>query len=230
MRMRKKKWAEPELAVCPFFIGDAVAHQNRWAEQFPRRQPIWLELGCGKGSFLAEYALSRPDINFLGIDMITDMLGVARRNIQAAFDGAGRPVDNLLLTVYDITRMELFMGEKDRVERIFINFCNPWFRPKQFKKRLTHTRQLLKYRQILADGGEIWFKTDSDMLFDHTHAYLKEAGFSLTYETGDLHASGFSPNPMTEHEKMYTDEGIKTKFLIARKEPMEKREGLDPNR
>lgn len=225
MRMRKKKWAEPELAVCPFFVGEAVGKKGSWAEAYPKKQPIWLELGCGKGGFLAQYALMRPDINFLGVDMISDMLGVARRTIQSAFDRENRPVDNLLLTVFDITRMELFMGETDRVERIFINFCNPWFRPKQYKKRLTHFRQLVKYRRLLPDGGEIWFKTDSDMLFEHSLCYFAQAGFAIRYETRDLHASGFAPNPLTEHENMYTAEGIKIKFLIAEKLP-EPPEGL----
>lgn len=217
MRMRAKKWARPELAACPYFIPDAVGHPGRWHSLFPREQPLWLELGCGKGGFLARWALERPDRNFLGVDMISDMLGVARRNIQAAFDEAERPVENLLLTCYDISRIEQMMDGGDQAERIFINFCNPWYKPKQHKKRLTHSRQLQKYRAFLAEGGEIWFKTDDDELFRHSLGYFRESGFGEIFRTEDLHGSGFSPNIWTEHERMYAADGIKIKFTIVKK-------------
>lgn len=219
MRMRSKKWARPELADCPYYHDDPLAHKGHWSELFPRRQPVYMELGCGKGGFLAEWAISHPEVNFVGVDLISDMLGVARRNIQSAFDGVGRPVDNLLLTAFDITRIDLYWNAADPVDRIFINFCNPWFRPKQYKKRLTHPRQLLHYRDFLRDGGELWFKTDSDLLFAHSLPYFEECGFGLIYQTQDLHSSGFAENVPTEHERMYTAEGIPTKFLIARKLP-----------
>lgn len=219
MRMRKKKWAEPELAVCPFYYSEPAPLRGSWNLIFPQKQPVHLELGCGKGGFLAQSALKSPGINFLGVDMISDMLGVARRQIQASFDEAKRPVMNVALTAFDITRIDLYMGEADQFDRIYINFCNPWFRPKQFKKRLTHTRQLLKYREHLVPNGEIWFKTDSDMLFAHSLEYFTEAGFTVTYQTDDLHQSGFSDSPMTEHERMYSAEGIKIKFAIAQMLP-----------
>ena len=224
--MRLKKWARPELAVCPFFQSEATENKGRWHSLYPREQPLWVEMGCGKGGFLAEYALARPDVNFLGIDMISDMLGVARRKIQAEFDRAGRPVDNLLLTSYDISRLENIMEERDGAERIFINFCNPWYKPKQYKKRLTHPRQLMKYRAILKDQGEIWFKTDDDQLFRHSLEYLKECGFEELYRTEDLHSSGFTPNIMTEHETMYAKQGIRIKFVVARKAELP---GADPD-
>ena len=109
------------------------------------------------------------------------------------------------------------MEEGDCLERILIIFFNPWFRPKQFKWRLTHPRQLLKYREILAPGGEIWFKTDSEMLFGHSLRYFAETGFEILFQTEDLHKSGFTPNPRTEHEDMYAAEGILIKFARVRK-------------
>lgn len=217
MRMRVKKWARPELAVCPFFIGDAPAHKGGWNALFPREQPLWAEMGCGKGGFLAAWALEHPEINFLGIDMISDMLGVARRQIQRAFDEAERPVENLRLTCYDISRLEEFMGEGDRLERIFINFCNPWNKPRHYKRRLTHPRQLEKYLPLLKGGGEIWFKTDDPTLFRHSLAYFQEMGLSQVYLTEDLHQSGFSPNVQTEHEIMFSEQGIPIRFVIVRK-------------
>lgn len=217
MRMRAKKWARPELAACPYFIQNPAENRGRWADAFSKKQPLYLELGCGKGGFLAELAFHNPGINFVGIDLISDVLAVARRNIQSLYDENARPVDNILLTSIEITRIELDFCEEDTVDRIYINFCNPWFKQSQFKKRLTHPYQLEKYRVFLKDGGEIWFKTDDDLLFAHSRRYFEEMGFALVYVTEDLHESGFAPNYLTEHEEMYTAQGIKTKFLIAKK-------------
>lgn len=215
--MRAKKWARPELSVCPYFVKDPAQNRGKWAEAFKEKKPLCLELGCGKGGFLAELALANPQMNFVGVDLISDVLAVARRNIQALYDENGREVDNILLTSIEITRIELDFSEEDQVERIYINFCNPWFKHSQHKKRLTHSYQLEKYRAFLKDGGEIWFKTDDDGLFKDSLGYFEEMGFSMEYITYDLHESGFSPNYRTEHEDMYTAQGIKTKFLIAKK-------------
>ena len=217
MRMRAKKWARPELAACPYFIKEPAANRGKWAAAFRKKQPLYLELGCGKGGFLAQLAFENPDINFVGIDLISDVLAVARRNIQALYDQNERPVENVLLTSIEITRIELDFSEKDVADRIYINFCNPWFKHSQHKKRLTHPFQLEKYRAFLKDGGEIWFKTDDDGLFGDSLRYFAEMGFTVAYQTEDLHQSGFTPNYLTEHEEMYTAQGIKTKFLIAKK-------------
>ena len=105
----------------------------------------------------------------------------------------------------------------DRVERIYINFCNPWPKPRHQKRRLTHTRQLLQYRTFLIDGGEIWFRTDDDGLFEDSHTYFAQAGFEILEESWDLPPGTRPECPETEHERMFRDEGIPIKFLIARK-------------
>ena len=111
---------------------------------------------------------------------------------------------------------------KRQVQRIYINFCNPWNRKLAHKKhRLTHTRQLALYRRMLADGGEVYFKTDDEGLFNDSLAYFPEAGFEITWQTRDLHADEPAWNIRTEHEAMFTEQGIKTKALIARKLPLE---------
>lgn len=216
MRMRHKKWSGPELAACPYFVPSPWEQRGHWHERYPERRPLWVELGCGKGGFLASWAMARPDVNFLGVDQISDMLGVARRKLEAAFAQAGRPVENVLLTPWDITRCSLILGPEDRAQRIFINFCNPWFKPAQHKKRLTHPRQLAQYREFLAPGGEIWFKTDDTPLYIQSLRYFEETGFLVVFQTEDLHASGFAENVETEHERMYSEQGVATKFCIAR--------------
>ncbi len=110
------------------------------------------------------------------------------------------------------------LDENDKISRIYINFCNPWPKKKHKKRRLTHTRQLTQYRNFLKENGEIWFKTDDDELFEESLEYFKEGKFRIEYITYDLHTSGFEGNVQTEHERMFTEQGIKTKFLIAIKE------------
>lgn len=163
--------------------------------------------------FLAEAARNRPDVNFVGIDISYDILGVGRRNIQAAF--GEREPDNVLLCYYNIERLpELFApGEADR---LYINFCNPWPAAGCHKRRLTHTRQLLQYKPLLAPGGEIWFKTDNDDLYLATKRYLGEAGFEIFYDTRDLHGENDPENIFTEHELMFSAQGIQIKALRAR--------------
>ncbi len=223
MRMRTKKWARPELAACDFFIKEPAKQIGHWKELFANPEnPLHLELGCGKGVFLSKLACDHPGCNYIGIDLSSDVLGVARRLIVSEYEQAGREVDNLKILSFDIELILRMLSEQDHIERIYINFCNPWPKAGNHKKRLTHTRQLLKYRVFLQDGGEIWFKTDDNDLFLASQGYFKESGYSIEYLTKDLHQSGFAPNYTTEHEERFTKEGIPTKFLIARKGPLDK--------
>jgi tRNA (guanine-N(7)-)-methyltransferase len=214
--MRNKPWATRELNVCPFFVRKPAQYLGSWHGFFPRRQPVHLELGCGKGVFLAELAPKNPQINYMGIDLKDAVLGPAERNIGQAFHELGREPDNVVLMAQDIEQISEVMAPEDTVERIYINFCNPWPKAKHNKRRLTHPRQLEKYKAFLAKDGELWFKTDDDPLFADTLGYLEECGFEVTRITYDLHAEQWPENAMTEHEKMFMEKGIKIKALTAR--------------
>ena len=216
MRMRAKRWATPELNACPYFYRKATQNLGRWHSLFARQQPIHLELGCGKGLFLAGAAPSHPEINYMGIDLKDAVLGPARRNIEKAFQQVGRPVDNVILTALNIEQIQNAMGPEDPVDRIYINFCNPWPRKKHHKRRLTHPRQLEHYRQILVPDGELHFKTDDDELYTDTLDYLESCGFQILTKTEDLYANPPKDNIQTEHEKMFLQQGIKIKALTAR--------------
>ena len=125
--------------------------------------------------------------------------------------------NNILLTRFDIERILLILNKEDNIQRIYINFCNPWPKGKHRKKRLTHTRQLEKYKEFLSKNGEIYFKTDDDDLFNSTLNYLDESGFEVIKKTYDLHKEPiFEVNIETEHEKMFSEQGIKIKALIAK--------------
>ncbi|SEA35340.1 tRNA (guanine-N(7)-)-methyltransferase [Eubacterium aggregans] len=217
MHLRPKPWARPELLSSGFFIEEPWTLKGRWAEAFPKSQPLHLELGCGKGQFIAELAHRNPQINYLAIDMIDTVLGLAKRQICDVYGEA--PVDNLRLTAWDIGRIDTILGQGDTIERIYINFCNPWPRRRHHKKRLTHPRQLEKYKAFLSPQGAIHFKTDDDALYDASLGYFEDAGFTLTQEIRDLHATHPANNIVTEHERMFSEQGILIKKAIAQSGP-----------
>lgn len=219
MRIRKKKWAEPELAVCDFFVKNPEDNAGKWNSAFKTEQPLWLEIGCGKGSFAGELALRNPDKNIIAVDIKIDMLGVGRRNIVKIFGDAGKTDDditNLLLVNYNVEKLDTIITPNDRIERLFINFCNPWPRPKHNKRRLTYFKKLEMYKSFLNKDSEIRFKTDDDELFNDSLEYFEQSGYEIIYLTRDLHASDVTDNIETEHEKMFSAEGIKIKYLIAK--------------
>ena len=218
MRIRYKKWARPELEASKFYIDNPEDMKGKWKEQFKEpEQPLHLELGCGKGQFISTLASCNLNINYIAIDLVDAMLGLAKRNIEAVYREKNLEPNNVFITRFDIERIPLILDKKDKVERIYINFCNPWPKGKHRKKRLTHTRQLEKYKTFLKPGGEIYFKTDDDDLFRASLGYLEESGFTILEKTFDLHQEPiFENNIETEHEKMFTEQGIKIKALIAK--------------
>ena len=121
---------------------------------------------------------------------------------------------NVALMSQEIAIIDNMLGDGDEISRIYINFCNPWPKDRHKKRRLTHPRQIEKYKKFLKDGSEIWFKTDDDELFDESLEYFKECNLETKFITRDLHNSGFEGNVVTEHERMFTEQGIKTKFII----------------
>ncbi len=218
MRIRYKKWARPELEASKFYEDEPEKWKGKWKEHFKNpNQPFMLELGCGKGQFVSKLALENQNINYLAIDLVDAMLGLAKRNIEEEYKNAEIEPENVMLTRFDIERIGLILEKEDKVQRIYINFCNPWPKGKHRKKRLTHTRQLEKYKGFLKENAEIYFKTDDDGLFESSLTYFEDAGFEILKKTYDLHTEPiFENNIETEHEKMFTEQGIKIKALIAK--------------
>ena len=218
MRIRYKKWARPELEASEFYVKEPEKIKGKWREQFANpNQPLHLELGCGKGQFISQLAVENLNINYIAIDLVDAMLGLAKRNIEASYKAANVEPKNILITRFDIERILLILNKQDQIERIYINFCNPWPRGKHRKKRLTNSIQLEKYKQFLVENGEIYFKTDDDDLFESSLRYFHESGFEVIAKTYNLHQEPiFEKNIETEHEKMFSAQGIKIKALIAR--------------
>ena len=218
MRIRYKKWARPELEASSFYVDNPEEFRGKWKTLFKNPDlPLNLELGCGKGQFISELASENLNQNYIAIDLVDAMLGLAKRNVEQIYKEKNIEPENVILTRFDIDRILLILSEEDKIDRIYINFCNPWPKGKHRKKRLTHTRQLEKYKTFLKENGEIYFKTDDDGLFNSSLNYFEEAGFKITKKTYDLHSEpNFWYNIETEHEKMFSEQGIKIKALIAR--------------
>ena len=218
MRIRFKPWARPELEASKFYRDNPEELKEKWIQEFKNKEnPIHLELGCGKGNFISQLAVQNPNTNYIAIDLVDAMLGLAKRKVEEIYINANKEVDNVILTRFDIERIMLILGKQDNIKRIYINFCNPWPKGQHRKKRLTHTRQLEKYKTFLAKDGEIYFKTDDDELFQSSLGYFEESGFKIVAKTYDLHAEQIWENNIeTEHEKMFSEQGIKIKALIAK--------------
>ena len=217
MRIRRKKWAREELDNFEFYIDKPDVFKNTWRSKFKdNNKPLYVELGCGKGTFISKLASTNKDINYIAVDMIEAMLGLTKRNIELEY--GDNPIDNLYLIRANVELIQNVFGENDKVDRIYINFCNPWPKAKHNKRRLTHTRQLESYKTFLKEDGEIYFKTDSDELFADSLEYFKEAKFDIQKITYDLHKEPiFETNIITEHEKMFSDEGVKIKAAILKR-------------
>ena len=215
MRIRCKPWARPELESCDFFINEPEKIKGKWNKTFLNNKPIHLELGCGKGGFISQAAVNEYDKNFIAVDIKNEMLVLAKRKLENAYKEKDLSADNIKIFIKNIMQIDEVFDENDRIERIYINFCNPWPKPKHRKRRLTHFNNLLKYKKFL--DGEIYFKTDDDALFKDSFTYFADAGYEIVYKTFDLHNSDHpNNNYVTEHENMFTEEGKTIKFLIAK--------------
>ncbi|HBC95315.1 MAG TPA: tRNA (guanosine(46)-N7)-methyltransferase TrmB [Clostridium sp.] len=211
MRLRKKWWARPELEASPIVITEPQKYRGKWKNEFGNNNKIYLELGCGRGKFLCTHAADNIDINYIGIDLKDEVLVYALRKVKE------NEMENVRIIPMNIMKIEEIF-DNGEIDRIYINFCNPWPKRRQKKRRLTHTVFLNKYRNFLKTGSLIWFKTDDIDLFKESQDYFAESGYKIEYLTYDLHNSDFHENIMTEYEEKFVGLGIKIMFLMARLE------------
>ncbi len=177
---------------------------------FKNHNPIHVELGCGKGKFLRETALKNPNINYIGFEK---SVKVAYRCAKSTFEN---DPDNYYI-VYsngDIIKDIFFPNS---IERIYLNFSDPWPKPSHYKRRMTHKNFLDVYRYVLSNNGEIHMKTDNDDLFEYSVLQFQEDNWDLIMVNKDLHNSPYKDgNIMTEYEEKFAEEGRHINKLIAR--------------
>ncbi len=210
MRMRKRHNLEPRMARCAALLQTAPEERRgRWLADLPGFRALHVELGCGKGRFTVETAARLPDTLCLAVERVPDAMIVAMERAQAAGLGNVRFLD------LDAARLpELFApGE---IDRLYLNFCDPWPKSRDAKLRLTAPGFLRLYADALREGGEIWFKTDNTPLFDWSAEQLRAEGWAVSELTHDLHAAG-PTGVMTDYEAKFCAEGLKINRLVAAK-------------
>ena len=208
MRMRKKKNLIPRMEVCrDCWIADPFSRRGHWHELMPEAREIRVELGCGKGRFTADTAKAEPDILLIAVEKVPDAMVVAMERVKAA------GLQNVYFVDGDAALLsDMFApGEADR---IYINFCDPWPKSNQKKRRLTHGNFLKVYRRVLKDGGQIHFKTDNDKLYEWSIEEIPQFGFTLSEVTRDLHANG-PVGVMTDYEAKFYAEGKNINRCVA---------------
>ncbi len=212
MRLRKVKGADMTVAESKYVIHDATAHKGSWNSVFGNNNPIHIEIGMGKGRFITTLAALNPDINYIGIERYDSVLVRALEKLDAMEEVPG----NLFFMCEDAKSVtDIFdIGE---INRIYLNFSDPWPKDRHAKRRLTSKEFMKRYEEILKPDGEVIFKTDNKGLFDFSVEEIANAGWTLTDVNYDLHNSPANKgNVMTEYEEKFSSIGNPIMRLIAR--------------
>ena len=208
MRMRKKPNLGPRMEKCAHVqIKNPQELRGKWLSETGNFKNLYLEVGCGKGTFTAETAKTIPDTLLVAIERVPDAMVIGMERVTNEEIGNVRFIDtdaNLLTEIFD----------KGEVQRIYINFCDPWKKKKQAKRRLTSPVFLKLYREILAPGGEIHFKTDNAPLFEYSLEQFEENGWVLSEVTRNLHENG-PMGIMTDYEKKFYEQGVPINRCVA---------------
>lgn len=212
MRFRKKHYAVPEMQKSHYVLLNMDDFTGDWSSYFASASlPCAVELGAGKGKFLAHKAKDDPSHNYIGVDIETNAMVFAKRNLEET------GVDNALLLCHDISNIE-GVFPKDFADTLYIFFPNPWPKKRHNKRRLTHPRQLIQYHSFLKDGANIYFKTDDTELYEGSLSYLPAMGFNILKSSSNLKVEEDPTGIVTEYEQRWRDQGIAIKAIWAQKE------------
>ena len=208
MRMRKKKNLEPRMDACAAWQEKSPADwKGRWKDKLPGAAEVRLELGCGKGRFTVETARREPNVLFLAVERVPDALVTAMERAKAL------ELDNVVFICDDAALLSDWFAPGE-IQRLYINFCDPWPSKKHAKRRLTFEAFLKSYRDILSPGGQIHFKTDNKPLFEFSLTQFPRAGYQLSEVTFDLHAD--DPEViMTDFEAVFHEQGVKINRCVG---------------
>ena len=194
--MRKKPNLIPRMQRCArLLIPAPEIHRGGWRTLMPQAEALHVELGCGKGRFTAETAAAHPQVLFVAVERVPDAMVIAMERVEAL------GLENVFFLDADAAKLCEYFAPGE-VDRIYINFCDPWPSNRHAKRRLTHVDFLLRYRQVLREGGEIHFKTDNRDLFEWSLFQFPKAGYTLSEVTRDLHANGVQ-GVMTDYEEKF---------------------------
>jgi tRNA (guanine-N7-)-methyltransferase len=208
MRLRHNPKADIAVENSEYVEQNPKSRKGHWGELFENDNPTHIEIGMGKGQFLMTLASQNPNINYVGIERVPTVLYKALKKQEEL------KLPNLRLMAFNADEInEVF--EKDEVERIYLNFSDPWPKDRHALRRLTSPRFLKLYNEFLKSDGFIEFKTDNRSLFDYSLEAASEAGWKTRDITYDLHNSEYAEgNIMTEYEEKFSSMGVPINKVI----------------
>ena len=216
MRLRNIPRAEGVIREHRFVIKRPEDQKGCWRQVFGNKNPIYIEIGMGKGRFLLNMAKAHPDINFVGIERYSSVL---LRAIEKFDTEEFCELKNVRFVCMDARNVADVFAQ-DEVNRIYLNFSDPWPKARHARRRLTSVEFLARYEKILCECGLLEFKTDNTELFRFSLEQLEEAGWPLKCFTFDLHHNEVMSqgNVMTEYEEKFSSKGNPVnKFIAVRK-------------
>lgn len=211
MRVKHKKWAEPLMEAHPeMMVLDPEAMKGHWQDRFEKKQPLQLEVGMGKGQFIIGMAKAHPEINFIGLEVESTVAAIALKKALP------EQLPNLQLVRANGAGLETFF-EDGGIDRLYLNFSDPWPKTRHEKRRLTYKSFLASYERILKSGGGLEFKTDNQGLFEYSLTSLNNYGMVFDGVWLDLHQSAENEgNVETEYEQKFSQLGQPIYKLAAR--------------
>ncbi|MCP3809616.1 MULTISPECIES: tRNA (guanosine(46)-N7)-methyltransferase TrmB [Paenibacillus] len=210
MRLRGRKGIRESLEEQQdLVILEPAQYKGKWQQLFGNDRPIHVEFGMGKGQFISQMSFRNPEVNYIGFDMYDELVRRATEKSRLAWSNS--EVDtppNIKLALANIEQIENVF-EPGEIERIYLNFSDPWPKAKHARRRLTHPRFLDKYRQLLNSKGQIHFKTDSETLFEFSLNSFADSGLQMTNISLNLHREGINEeHVMTEYEQKFMGKGM----------------------
>ncbi len=211
MRVHKKKHGAERLENCGnIVIGDLKTEGTTSEELFGNDRPLRIEIGCGKGDFIVGTAAKEPNVNFLAIERVSDVLVTAAEKVKAS------GLSNVRVCCVDAKELTEIFAPRS-IDRIYLNFSDPWPKARHEKRRLTYRSFLEIYKTVLKEDGAVYFKTDNRGLFDFSLEEFENFGMKLEKLTFDLHNSEYAQgNVMTEYEKRFSSMGVPINRVEAR--------------
>ena len=202
MRLRNKPWAKPLIQANPqYVVTDPATLRGNWQSRFEKEQPLYIEIGMGKGRFIVEMAKKYPERNFIGLEMQTVATGIAlKKQLEAK-------LPNLQLVCANGSGLTEFF-EPNEVSGIYLNFSDPWPKNRNEKRRLTYKSFLTQYEEVMQADGHLEFKTDNRGLFEYSLTSLNNYGMVFDQVWLDLHQTpDVEDNVMTEYEEKFSQKG-----------------------
>lgn len=208
MRMRNKPWAEDFLLEHQDIVSIGEERKGNISAWFNQEQPIHIEVGSGMGRFITEMAKAHPEINYIGIERDKNVM------IRIVEKAVEQNITNLRLLTVDAEHLPEFFNSGE-VDRIYLNFSDPWPKTRHAKRRLTHENFLKIYQEILRPDGEIHFKTDNQHLFEFSLESMSQYSMKLKNINLDLHTNEPEDNIKTEYEEKFSNKGFRINRLEA---------------